>query len=57
MSGNHPNYYIKEIGQNTEKSPEETCCHSDLSEKPSANAGEENSKNKNRKKPPFQKNY
>ena len=29
ISGDHPNYSIIKIGQNTEKSPvEETCCHS-----------------------------
>ena len=40
MGGDHPNYSIIKIGQNTEKSTdgyEETCCHS--IEKPSANAG------------------
>ena len=47
MRGDHPNYCINEIGQNTEKSPggrlEETCCHSNSSEKTSANAGVKNS--------------
>ena len=45
-SGDHPNYSIIENGQNTEKSPwrlEETCCHSDSSERPSANADVKNS--------------
>ena len=36
MSGDHPKYNIIEIGLNTEKSP--TCCHSNFSEKQSANA-------------------
>ena len=37
-SGGHPNDSIVENCQNTKKSPgdEETCCHSDFSEKPSA---------------------
>ena len=42
----HPNYSVIEISQNTEKesrSPEETCCHSDSSERPSANGGVKNS--------------
>ena len=49
MSGDHPNYCIIEIGQNTEKSPGdlgrlgETCCPSNLSERPSANADVKNS--------------
>ena len=41
-SGDHPDYSIAEIGPNTEKSPwklEETCCHSNFNEKPSAGAG------------------
>ena len=33
----HPDYSIK-IGRNTEKSSEETCCHSDYSKVPPANA-------------------
>ena len=37
MSGDCPNYSTVKIGENTEKSPEETCCHSDSSEIPSAN--------------------
>ena len=46
MSGDHPNNSIIENSQNTEKSPgrlEETCCHSDSSEKPSALADVKNS--------------
>ena len=49
MSGDHPNDSLIENGQNTKKSPgdlrrlEETCCHSDSSEKPSANADMKNS--------------
>ena len=42
-SGDHPNYSTFEINQNTEKSLEETCCHSDSSEKLSANASVINS--------------
>ena len=40
MSGDHSNYSIIEIGQNTEKSSGllETCCLSNSSEKPSVNA-------------------
>ena len=41
MNGDHPKYSIIDIGQNTEKSPgvfEETCCHLNSSERPSANA-------------------
>ena len=37
----HPNCIIVEIGQNTEN--EETCCHSNSNEKPSANDGMKNS--------------
>ena len=39
-NGDHPNYFILQIGQNTEKSPgglEEIFCRSKSSEKPSAN--------------------
>ena len=42
-SGDHPNYSFDEIGQNTGTSPrdmrrlEETCCHSNSCERPSAN--------------------
>ena len=46
MSGDHPNYSIVEIEQNTEKSPgdiEEICCHSDSRGNPSANTGVKNS--------------
>ena len=49
MSGDHPNYSIIKIGQNTEKSPgdmrrhEETCCHSNCSGRPLANANVKNS--------------
>ena len=42
----HRNYSIAKINQNTEKSsrdPEETCDHSDYSERPSANARVKNS--------------
>ena len=39
----HLNYSIIKIGQNTEKSPEETSCHSNSSEKPSVNTGGKNS--------------
>ena len=41
MSGDHPNYNIAEINQNTKQSPRdmETCCHSKSSGKPSVNAG------------------
>ena len=48
-SGDHPNYRIVEISQDTEKSSRdlETCCLSNSREKPSANAGVENSKNEN----------
>ena len=55
-SRDHPNYSIVKIGQNTEKSPgdlspqdssqysvTQTFCHSNSSEKPSANAGMKNS--------------
>ena len=45
MSGDHPNYSIVEIGQNTEKSPGDLrrlACHSDSSRKPSANADVKN---------------
>ena len=43
-SGDHPNYCITEIDQNTEKRPgdEETCCHSDSSERTSANTDVKN---------------
>ena len=40
-SRNHPDRKIMKIGQNTEKSPtgrEETCCHSNSSEKLPANS-------------------
>ena len=37
-SGDHPNYSIIEIGQNTERL-EETCCLGNSSEKLSANVG------------------
>ena len=45
VSGDHPNYCIIEISQNTEKSPGDLkrCCHSNSSEKPSANTGVKNS--------------
>ena len=49
----YPNDSITENGQNTEKSPgdlrklEETCCHSNSSEKPSANTDVRNSKGVN----------
>ena len=49
-SGDHPNYRIIENGQNTEKSPgdlRETCCYSNSSERPSANADVKNSKGDN----------
>ena len=45
-SEDHPNNSVFKISQNTEKSPgnlQETCCHSNSSEKPSANAGVKNS--------------
>ena len=44
-SGNHPNDSIVKIGQNTEKISgglEETCCHSNSSERPSADTGVKN---------------
>ena len=43
--GNHPHNSSVEIGQNTEKSPEdeETFCHSKSGEKPPANTGMKNS--------------
>ena len=46
MSGDHPNYCLIKIGQNTEKSPGDLRrrCHSNSSEKRSANAGVKNSK-------------
>ena len=46
--GDHPNYKFVEVSQNTEKSwrPKGTCCYSDSSERPSASAGVENSKDK-----------
>ena len=37
ISGENPNYSIDEIGQNTEKSPKETCYHSNSRERLSAN--------------------
>ena len=47
----YPNNSIIEDGQNTEKSPEkrleETCCRSNFSERPSANADVKNSKGVN----------
>ena len=48
-SGDHPNYYIIVISQNTEKSPgdEKTCCHSNFSEISSANADMKNSQRVN----------
>ena len=44
-SGDHPNYSIVEIGQNTKESwwLEETFCHLDSSGKPSAHVGVKNS--------------
>ena len=48
-TGDHLNYIIVEIGQDTEKSSgdlrrlEETYCHSNSSEKPSANTDVKNS--------------
>ena len=45
-SGDHSNYCIIEISQNTEESPgdiEETCCHSDSRERPSTLADVKNS--------------
>ena len=45
-SRDYPNHSIVKVGQNTEKCTkrlEETCCHTVSSEKPSANAGVENS--------------
>ena len=45
-SGNHPNYSIVEIGQNTKKSPGdfgETYCYSDSRGEQSADAGVKNS--------------
>ena len=44
-SGDYPIYYTIDIGQNTEKSPENlrSCCHSDSSERLSANVGVKNS--------------
>ena len=50
MSGDNPNYSIAEIGQNTEKSPENLrrlVIIQDSSEKPSANARVKNSKRNN----------
>ena len=55
ISGDHPNYSIIEIGQDTEKSPvdvrrlEETCSYLNSSQKPLANAGEKNYKKSNNK--------
>ena len=46
MSGDHANYIIIEIGQNTEKSSgdlRKTCCHLNSREKSSANACVKNS--------------
>ena len=49
MGGDCPNYSIVEIGHNTDKSagdlrgPEESYCHSNSSEKSSANADVKNS--------------
>ena len=48
----HPNHNIGENDQNTEKSPgdlEETCCDSNSSEIPSANAGGKNSQMRKKK--------
>ena len=47
-SGDHPNYSIVEIGQNTEKSPGDfkTCCLSNSSESPSAKTDVKNLKSK-----------
>ena len=42
MNRGRPDYSIIEISQNTEKSPEETCCHSNFSERWSAYAGVKN---------------
>ena len=42
-SGDHSNYSIVEIGQNTKKSPRETWCQSDLYGKISGNTGLKNS--------------
>ena len=42
MSGDNPNYYIIEIDQNTWRL-EETCCHLNFSERPSAFADVKNS--------------
>ena len=42
-SRDRPDYSIIKTVQNTEKRHEETCCHSNFSEKPSANAGVKNS--------------
>ena len=39
----HPYYNIIENSQNTEKSPEETCCYPDSSVRPPANADVKNS--------------
>ena len=50
MSGDHPNYYISEVGQNTKKDTwrlEVTCRHSNFSEKSSANADVKNSQGVN----------
>ena len=47
-TGDHSNYSIINIGQNTEKSPGETCYHSDSSKRPPANAGEKNSQGINK---------
>ena len=42
MSGDHPNYSIIDIGQNTDKTPGDFLSLSNASEKPSANAGIKN---------------
>ena len=47
MSGDHPNYSIIEISQNTEKRLEETCCHTNCSEKLLANTAVKNSQRTN----------
>ena len=38
-NGDHPDYDIIMITQNTEKRLKETCCHSNSRKKPSANTG------------------
>ena len=42
-SGDHPIYGVGEIGQNTKKMVEESCCHSDSSEESPVNADEKDS--------------